>query len=572
LPQTEPFEAILQILTEPGPSPVLLLSGEPGSGRAAALEDAARKAGEEGTPAAVMRLDLEGFEEGPQGLVGFLSLWGQRHQAETDEERAQRLERVAELAGEIAPSVAGAILLSLLLEREGPSGETSDLTGDRRESARRLLEHLSGTGRLILHVVDSAQLDAVTRRWLLEEARRHPNLILAFSCHPKDSNDLDGAVAPGAEVRRLDFVRSWSDSAVHLEPVRDLLSRVDLQAADLLGRFLDLAALCGQNVPPDLLMAHLDVSTEQREELLDLIDDGLVEEGDQRLFFDHQYGHPSFAGLLVYSFLSPVLNQNLLEHVPRDKRKRLAAELLTFVRQRVPVATRGLARLFLNLAEHTEDPQEREPFLRLLAWWTSPEDAAGLTAILTEDLEAGRTKPEAVLEIADRSSGIWPPPHRLALLAALGPLSITSKVSRSLQADAHYLRAGLLRESGQPAEALQEARLALDAAAEVHGRSSAPCGAILTLTGVLAGDLGDFDRSRADFQESLDIHRQVFGDRHPSVAASLANLAALHRHLGDTKQARELFDQSFAIARETQGEDHPFTQALQNARNELAAG
>lgn len=566
LPQ-EPFEAIFRILTEPGPAPVLLLSGEPGSGRAAVLDAAAGKAEEEGTHASVLRLDLEGFEEGPEGLVGFLSLWGQRHQAETDEPRAERLERVAELAGEIPSSVAGAILLALLLEGDEPSGELPDPAADPRDSVRRLLERRSGTGRLILHVTDSALLDGVTRRRLLDEARCHPNLVLAFSCHP---NDPDSTVAPGAEVLRLGFVRSWADSAVHLEPVRDLLSRVDLQAADLLGRFLDLAALCGRNVPSDLLMAHLDVSTEQREELLDLIDDGLVEEEDERLFFDHQYGHPSFAGLLVYSFLSPALNQNLLEHVPRDKRKRLAAELLAFLRQRVPVATRGLARLFLNVAEHTEDARERELFLRLLDWWISsdrPEGTERLTSLVAADLEAGRTKPEEVLETADRSAGIWAPPHRLALLAALAK---SPSMPRSVQGDTHYLRAGLLRESGQPAEALQEARLALDAAAEVHGRSSAPYGAILTLTGALAGDLGDFDRARADFQESLDVHRQAFGDRHPSVAASLANLAALHRHLGDTERARELFDQSYAIAREAQGQDHPFTQALQNARNELA--
>jgi tetratricopeptide (TPR) repeat protein len=554
----EPFEAVRRILREPGPAPVLLLSGEPGSGRAAVLDAAAER---------VLRLDLEGFEEGPEGLVGFLSLWGQRHEAETDEARAERLERVAELAAEIQPSAAGAVLLALLLEKEEPLRELPEPAEDPREGVRRLLERWSGAGRLVLHIADSALLDALTRRWLLDEARRHPDLVLAFSCHP---NDSDAAVAPGAEALRLDFARPPTDAEVHLEPVRDLLSRVDLQAADLLGRFLDLAALCGRNIPSDLLMAHLDVTTEQREELLDLIDDALVEEGDERLFFDHEYGHPSFAGLLVYSFLSPAFNQDLLEPVPREKRKRLAAGLLSFLRQRVPVATRGLARLFLSLAEHTEDPRERKPFRRLLDWWISPgrpEDLEGLTSVVAGDLEAGRVQPEEVLEIADRSAGIWAPPQRLALLAALAR---SASLSRSAQADTHYLRAGLLREAGQPAEALQEARLALDAAAEVHGRSSAPYGAILTLTGALAGDAGDFDRARADFQESLDVHRRAFGDRHPSVAASLANLAALHRHLGDTQRARELFDQSFAIARDAQGEDHPFTQALLNARNELA--
>jgi len=557
LPQThqESFATLHQILTEPGPAPVLLLSGEPGSGRSGALDAAVRKA-----QIALLRLDLDGFEEGPQGLLGFLSLWGQRHEAETDETAAELLERVAEIAAEMPPSMASAILIAVLLAQEGQI--EIHTTGDPRESTRQILDSLAATGRLVLHIADSAQIDAVTRGWLLDEAKRLPRLVLAFSCHP---NDLNVSVAAESQVRRLEFAPSDSEGAVHVEPVLDLLSRADLQAADQLGRFLDLAALCGRNVPPDVLMAHLEVTTEQREALLDLIDEELVEEGDHRLFIDHQYGHPSFAGLLIYSFLRPALNQSLLEHVPWDKRKRLAAELLDFVRNRVPVATRGVARLFVNLAEHTGDPKEREPYLRLLRWWVSPGDVERLTAAVAAELETGKTTPEALLEIADRASGIWPPPHRLALLAALSE----GEISRPIQADSHYLRAGLLRESGQPQEALREAELALMAAEEVHGMQSAPRGAILTLTGVLAGDLGDFTRARADFEQSLSVHRGVFGDRHPSVAASLANLAALNRHLGETQKARDLFDQAYGIARETQGDDHPFTQALLKARDEL---
>ena len=561
MPQTEDlhqesFSTLYKILTEPGPFPVLLLSGEPGSGRTGTLDAAVRKA-----QIALVRLDLDGFEEGLEGLLGFLSLWGQRHDAETDETAAERLEKVAELAGEMQPSMASAILLAILLSQDGQLDDTS---GDPRESTRRILDRLAGSGRLVLHIADSAQLDAVSRRWLLDTAARNPNMVLAFSCHP---NDLNVSVAPDSQVRRLEFVRPESEGAVHLEPVRDLLSRSDLQAADQLGRFLDLAALCGRNIPCDVLMAHLEVTTEQREALLDVIDEELVEEGDHRLFVDHQYGHPSFPGLLVYSFQRPALNQSLLADVPQDKRKRLAAELFDFVRNHMPIATRGVARLFVQLAEHAGDPKEREPYLRLLRWWVSPGDIEGLTAAVAKELETGKTTPEALLEITDRASGIWPPAHRLALLAALS----AEEISRPLQADSHYLRAGLLRESGQPKEALREAEQALAAAEEVHGPQSAPRGAILTLTGVLAGDLGDFTRARADFEQSLSVHRAVFGDRHPSVAASLANLAALNRHLGETQKARDLFDQAFAIAREVQGEDHPFTQALLKARDELGA-
>jgi hypothetical protein len=469
LPQTEDlhqesFATLHKILTESGPSPVLLLSGEPGSGRAGTLDAAVRQA-----QITLLRLDLDGYEEGPEGLLGFLSLWGQRHEAETDEAAAERLEKVAELAGEMTPSMASAILVAILLSQDG---QLADSSGDPCESTRRILDRLAGAGRLVLHVADSAQLDAVSRRWLLDEVARNPRIVLAFSCHP---NDLNVSVASDAQVRRLELEHPESEGAVHLEPVRDLLSRSDLQAADQIGRFLDLAALCGRNVPCDVLLAHLEVTTEQREALLDLIDEELVEEGEHRLFVDHQYGHPSFPGLLVYSFLRPALNQSLLADVPRDKRKRLAAELLDFVRNHVPIATRGVARLFVQLAEQTGDSKEREPYLRLLRWWVSPGDLEGLTAAVTQELETGKTPPEALLEITDRASGIWPPPHRLALLAALS----AEEISRPLQADTHYLRAGLLRESGQPKEALREAtwhwrrpRKCMDRRAVLAARSS----------------------------------------------------------------------------------------------------
>jgi tetratricopeptide (TPR) repeat protein len=558
------LEETVRWLTGNRPAPVLLLSGEPGSGRSELLAAAARKAAEQGAPAAILHLDLAGFEEGPEGLVGFLSLWGQRHRAETDDRPAERLERVAEWVAELPPSMASAILLSLLLETE--SAVDSLYSQDPRQATRRLLERLTATDRVILHVTRSSDLDAVTRRWLLAEAPSHPNLLLALSCDPRDSDDT---VAPRTWVRRVSLVRTPRTSDVLLEPLKDLMGRVDFRAAELLGRFIDLAALCGENVPSDLLMAYLEVSQEEREQLLDLIDEGLVQDEDSvedvggRLFLDLQYGHPSFHGLLTYSFVTPALRQDLLDHVPPAKRKGLAGELLSFLRERVPVATRGLAQLFLSLADHLEDAGLRRPCLRMLDWWISPGDEDALSSLVGEDLAAARLDPKSVLEAVSRTAGTWPPPHRLALLAAVE----SSSQGRAILGDVRYLRAAILRETGNPTAALEETRRALEAAEA--GGGSALTGAILTLSGVLSGDLGDFQESRRRFEQSLAVHRTIFGDSHPAIAACLANLAALHRHLGEREPARELFAQAFEMARETQGEEHPFTQALGKALEEL---
>jgi len=554
-------EETVRWLTGVRPAPVLLLSGEPGSGRSELLLAAARQAGEQGAPAAVLRLDLAGFEEGPEGLVGFLSLWGQRHRAESDDRLAERLEKAADLASELPPVMASAILLSLLLETEGA---VESLAGrDPLQALRQLLERLSATGRVILHVARSSDLDAVTRRRLLAESQSHPNLLLALSC---DRRDTDDEVAPRAWVRRVSLARTPRTSDVLLAPLRELMGRVDFRAAELLGRFIDLAALCGENVPSDLLMAHLEVTQEEREQLLDLIDEGLVEDEGGHLFLDLQYGHPSFHGLLTYSFVTPALRQDLLDHVPPAKRKGLAGELLSFLSERIPVATRGLAHLFLSLADHLDDANLRRPYLRMLDWWVSPGDEGALGLSLSEEIAAGRLDPKTVLEVVSRTAGTWPPPHRLALLAAVEGGSPPGQL-QSCRGDLLYLRAVILREMAKPSEALEETRRALEVA-EAAGASPLT-GGLLTLSGILSGDLGDFKEARRRFEQSLAVHRKVFGDAHPAIAACLANLAALHRHMGEREPARDLFAQALTVARETQGEEHPFTQALGKALEEL---
>src|SRR4029077_12089892 len=98
-----------------------------------------------------------------------------------------------------------------------------------------------------------------------------------------------------------------------LDPLHELLHGLELETADRLQRFLDLAALCGPNLPAEALLLHLELTAEQREDPLDVIDEELVESEETRLFVDHQYAHASFPGLLTYSFLSPALRHALLD-------------------------------------------------------------------------------------------------------------------------------------------------------------------------------------------------------------------------------------------------------------------
>ncbi|HYO16836.1 MAG TPA: hypothetical protein VE685_26870, partial [Thermoanaerobaculia bacterium] len=107
------LERIEAILRAPGPSPVLLLSGGPGSGRAGLLQEALRGAG--GQKDAVFPLELEGYEEGEGALARFAEhrLALRRDLDEAGREALQQ--RIDPLLPRLEPSLPGAAVVALLL-------------------------------------------------------------------------------------------------------------------------------------------------------------------------------------------------------------------------------------------------------------------------------------------------------------------------------------------------------------------------------------------------------------------------------------------------------------------------
>lgn len=600
----EALTAVEEILAQPGPSPVLVLAGGPGCGRTALLEAAAHGAGR-GREIRVLALDLEAYEEGLDlgrfAEVQIAKRW------ELDEASRESLGRgISPWLPGIRPSQAGAAVVSLLLQLGDPAPIARELFPDRsdpREALTGLLRMLTREGRLVLHAVASPQLNDPLRLRLLSEAAENPGLVLALSCSPQEP---DQRVAPRARVLRLDLEPLPAGDL--LDPVQDELHALELETADRLQRFLDLAALCGENAPAEILFHHLEIEEDQQEEILDAIDEELVEAEDRRLFIDHQYGHPSFPGLLTYSFLSPRLNHALLDQLPDDKRRRLAAELLDFVDGSVPLHTRGMALLRLALAEHAGDAERRNGYIRELRVWIGEDEVDELAADLTRGLDDGLLTSEDLLNRARETDGRWPPHVRMAFVEAVGrrPDAITPDVG----VVHHHLRAGLLREMNRRPEALEEARAGLESARVVHGPESLPAVDAMNLLGILlretkqpeegrlhleraleisgraaphAGDeartaalasllanlgmtlydLSQREAAREHLLQALDLHRQAFGDVHPAVATDLRNLAVISRELGDSGQALEFAKPIVDILRRIYGDVHPSTaQAL----------
>lgn len=600
LHQPEALAEIERLLAAPGPSPVLLLSGEPECGRTGLLRAAARAAGGAVT---VLPLDLEGYEEDPEGLARFVRHQISRRPDLDEGTRVGLLERVTPLVRQLPASLPGAALLSLLLHLDEVPNGILEAT-DPREALSRLLASLSREGRVILHVTASEQLTDALRRRLLNEARANPGLLLALSCFPADRDDR---VAPRAERLRLELRPLPSEDLA--EPVKVMVDTLDFEAADRLQRFLDLAALCGENVPAEPLFHHLELEEEQRDELLDLLDEELVEVENPPVFHDYQYGHPSFPGLLTYGFTSPRWNAAFLAPVPDDKRQRLASELMEFFLRSVPLHTRGMALLLLSLAGHAGKAEARDSFLLELRWSINEDETGELADEIAAELAEGKATADALLRLVREAQGGWPTHRRWALLEALSRQE--DLLSPALRPELHTLRAEVLRELGRAPEGLEEARRAVEMAVELHGpdrpetarpfntlgillretgqtaearesleRALAletqrePAGAntafILANLGLVLRDLGEKPAALANFQQALAIHRQAFGDVHPAVATDLGNLALLSRELGEPEQALQYLRPTVDIIRRLYGDAHPQTaRALTNVADLL---
>lgn len=599
-----------RILAE-GSTRVLLLSGEPGCGRTGFLAAAAHGAGR---PVSVIPLDLDGYEEG-QDLARFTEVQiANRRELESTAREALR-ERTLPLLSFVPSTLAGAALVSLLLRQDDPAEVWKTLpqavAGDARPVLAALFETLGRKGLLVLHAVDSDPLNNPLRRWLLEETGRNPSLVLALSCSPAVSDDrllVPGAVL-GTIGTRIELAPLPSEDL--LEPFKKLMDDLDIEVSDRLQRFLDLAALCGRNVPAEVLFHHLELEEDQREELLDLIDEELVENEETRLFVDHQYGHPSFPGLLTYAFLAPRINHALLEPLTGIKRERLASELLDFLNRSVPIHTRGMTLLRLSLArclgDGLEDGQMRDFFLREMRVWIGESEVEDFAADLAEGLAAGRMSARDLLGTANQTNEHWPPHRRLPFLDAIrqhpGDLSQAERV------ELHNLRAEALRDLKRHDEAVEEARLSLEESEAVYGAAHPATARALNLQGILLRemgrpqearepleralaaqdttgdqastginlasilanlgmvlrDLGQRESARDHLEQALAIHRQTFGEAHPAVAADLNNLALLAREMGHPERALEHLRPVVDIVRNLYGDVHPETaRALTN--------
>jgi serine/threonine-protein kinase len=76
---------------------------------------------------------------------------------------------------------------------------------------------------------------------------------------------------------------------------------------------------------------------------------------------------------------------------------------------------------------------------------------------------------------------------------------------------------------------------------------------------------GHYNVCKSLYVRVLEMHRQIYGERHPLVADDLGSLAAAQRDLGYYSEAERLDRQALDIARSYYGNDHPKTAGFLTA-------
>nr|VFJ52871.1 MAG: Tfp pilus assembly protein PilF [Candidatus Kentron sp. FM]VFJ54941.1 MAG: Tfp pilus assembly protein PilF [Candidatus Kentron sp. FM]VFK09932.1 MAG: Tfp pilus assembly protein PilF [Candidatus Kentron sp. FM] len=102
-------------------------------------------------------------------------------------------------------------------------------------------------------------------------------------------------------------------------------------------------------------------------------------------------------------------------------------------------------------------------------------------------------------------------------------------------------------------------------AAKERDMASGELGRLLNSAGSYLQRRGAYPGARALLEAALEIHRAVFGDRHPGTATVLNNLAFLLKEQGGYAKAWPLYKEALATRRTVLGDQHPDTaQTLNN--------
>jgi tetratricopeptide (TPR) repeat protein len=569
------------------------LVGSRGSGRGYFIDAVAYRARCRGTPARVLRIDLEGYEPDDDArFEKFIKFQlERRHQHDTRTRKA-----LLDLVLKLGKAGGGplAAWLSAVLDLRDPikaltnildesRGDLSAPAINERARLRSLLDFEAESARLIIHVPDPSELDINVRNWLLDATQRDRRLVLVQSCTPENFDII--------------FDRQWTESKrFDLRP----LEREELRQA-LESRFV---GSCPSELVEGLWDFSVGVSHKLTRTLRELVGRGVLVEhlvGSWELS-ETAAGSESLAGAFSQDYYEPL----------REKLKQLGSDckdLHEFLLRAALCGRKAPCRLLFESMGLTGDARERlvdiidDHFVgglkKSLGLFedipTGEPDFVGLPVYRFVSSLAVR----AVIEYADRTANEM---ARIAeqLLEFLKPRipAHTRGAARLCLSLAEYVEDTTLRDATRQelawwirldeidafkeclrrdieAGILSAEQLWQAAQIEQTGRELFQL-ALLEVLGdreegipvedvakfhswfaMLNLHLGRYSEAHDAAQQALEIAESTLGPNDPNVASCLNNLATLLCAMNRHAEAEPLLRRALAIDEASLGSNHP---------------
>jgi len=179
---------------------VAILEGVPGIGRRyflqSAVFDAQRKRPD--LHLSLIPIDLDGLEEGPDSLARYLDHFSKKYGKDLNPESMNNISTLIEKRNK--PSILDAFEINVLpwlsvslnelrrwlLWKSEPKDAVKAPVRRDRERFHKFLSWLSQDRRVVLHVIDPAQLTYPLDQWLRYEIKTNQNLFVVFSTTPDE--------------------------------------------------------------------------------------------------------------------------------------------------------------------------------------------------------------------------------------------------------------------------------------------------------------------------------------------------------------------------------------------------
>lgn len=361
---------------------------------------------------------------------------------------------------------------------------------------------------------------------------------------------------PSKGIESIEVVRALTHRLDR--PIREALEKLDAHLARRLREFLELAAMSGSIVPADYLLAFMSCPNDEREVIIDTVDQYFLADGVSPLFADHAFRYPGVPDCATYQFLNPVLPGIILQRRTQAECAEAASEFLRFLtepdsvgRRQLEPETRAKAQILMNLTEHTVPPT-RNRYRGMLTYWIGIRDADLLEDTVARALQECTMEAETVLTAAEQAAE-WPPSRRLALISGYGrqpdgvPLSSTWRF--------FFLRAAILKDLAHFTEALPDAEQAV-AIARTDKDPAARLPKSLSVLGLVLKGLGRLTEARASIDEAQRLLASRYGPNSIEVAIMLRDLAAIDQDLGDYRSAYQILTHVLQTTATERGTTH----------------